>query len=60
MLLKAAVMAEIVAMVGHVDNQRVVFQIEPPQGREHAADIAIEETDRGVIGGVDAPLLLFP
>ena len=50
-------LAQAVAVVGHVDDERVVLQIELPQFVEHAPDAAVQILDRGVVGRDDASLV---
>ena len=56
-LFEAAVLAEAVAVVGHIDDEGVVFQVEVVKFGEDLADVVVEEVDGGVVGGDDA--LLF-
>src|SRR5262249_26959529 len=56
MLLEAPVLAEAVAVVRHVDNQRVALKLQATQRIEHDADVAVEKAHRSVIGGDDPAL----
>ena len=57
-LFEAAVLAEIVAVIGHVDDEGVVVEAEALEGIEHAADVAVEEGGGSVVCRNDAALIV--
>jgi len=57
MFLKPAVLAQIVPVICHVDNEGVVVEAELGYLRENPSDVAIEKRHGSVIGGVDALLV---
>ena len=53
-LFEAAVLSQAVAVIGHVDHQRIVFQLQFTQASQHHPDIAVQVIHRSVIGRDDA------
>src|ERR1700691_3525090 len=52
-------LSEAVAVVRHVDHEGVLFKIQPTESSEHAADVAVEKSDGGVIGRDDSAFVLI-
>jgi hypothetical protein len=57
-VVEAAVLQELVAMVGSVEDERPVEQAPPPQVVEELADVGVREGDLAVVGC--APGIAFP
>ena len=55
---EAAMVPEIIAMVGHIDHEGVVVELRAAKGIEHAAHVAVQKGYRGVVGGDDAALVV--
>jgi hypothetical protein len=58
-LFETAVLTEVVAVIGHVDDERVLFEPQAPQSVQHAADVPVEKRNGGVIRGGDAALVVI-
>src|ERR1700722_894932 len=50
-LLEPAMLTETVAVIRHVDDEGVLVEAQAAEGIEHATDIPIEKSNRGVIRG---------